>query len=309
MYRLSGGGKTVVGVVNKIPPENEAFIYFARHFRATGLPVPEIYLYRPKQCLYLEEDLGDTTLLDFLKAERPATTQHLPTGVLDTYRRVLDFLPRFQVEAANTIDFSKCFPNPDFSSHALKADMHAFSRELVARLLPEHDISALESDYSSLISFLGEAKSSYFLYRDFQSRNVMLVGGQPYFIDFQGGRRGPLQYDVVSLLCQASAGIPESDRAVLVEHYLSRLAQYIPVRKDDFYRFYNGFVVSRMLQVLGVYGRQGLGGGKEYFTQNIPPALKMLYAELSAASFPLELPALSACARALSTLLDKELQT
>jgi aminoglycoside/choline kinase family phosphotransferase len=177
--------------------------------------------------------------------------------------------------------------------------MHLFEQELVGRLLPTYDTSALEKDFASLISFIGKAPSSYFLYRDFQSRNIMLVRNEPYFIDFQAGVKGPLQYDVISLLYQSSTQIPGADRHNLVETYLHSIAHHINCDREEFFTYYSSFIVSRMLQVLGVYGHQGLGAHKEYFTKSIPAALATLTTELRSPRLGLSLDGLLACSDAL----------
>lgn len=299
MYRLSQGDTTMVGVANSSKSENDAFVALARHFRAHKLPVPEIYTYKPDSCVYLEEYLGETTLLDYLGSERLRTSESFPATVEGMYRKVLTYLPRFQIEAATNLDFSICLSSNKLFSQTLLHDMRSFAKELVGRLLPSYDTSTLERDFSSLVAFLEKAPSSYFLYRDFQSRNVMLLKQEPYFIDFQSGLQGPLQYDVVSLLYQSSAQIPQINRQSLVATYLSAVAQHITCDAQEFFTHYPAFIISRMLQVLGVYGRQGLGANKEYFTKSIPAALATLDAELRSPQLGLTLEGLLACSDAL----------
>lgn len=299
MYRLSQGDTTMVGVANSSKSENDAFVALARHFRAHKLPVPEIYTYKPDSCVYLEEYLGETTLLDYLGSERLRTSESFPSTVAEMYRKVLSYLPRFQIEAATDLDFSVCLSSNKLFSQTLLHDMRSFAKELVGRILPSYDISTLERDFSSLVTFLENAPSSYFLYRDFQSRNVMLLKQEPYFIDFQSGLRGPLQYDVVSLLYQSSARIPNTNRQSLVESYLNAVTHHITCDRGEFFTYYPAFIVSRMLQVLGVYGRQGLGANKEYFTKSIPAALVTLATELRSPQLGISLEGLQACSEAL----------
>jgi aminoglycoside/choline kinase family phosphotransferase len=302
MYRLCSSSFSCIGVINCVAAENEAFVSFSRHFRHYGLPVPEVYAYANDCGVYLQQDLGDKTLLDTLHEQRTASSAPFPDGITKLYERVLELLPRFQIEAGATIDYGKCHPNSDFSSDALRSDMASFSREFVPRLLPDYDTQHLQGDFHVLIDFLARARGGFFLYRDFQSRNVMILDGQPWFIDFQGGRQGPLQYDVVSLLYQSSAKIPPESRGSLLNHYLDAVCNYTPLDREDFLHYLGGFIVSRMVQVLGVYGREGLGAGKAYFQASIPTALDSLVRELQSDSLGFPLPCLSDCAHALRGL-------
>ena len=299
MYRLTNGSTALVGVSNNSRAENDAFVALARHFKFHKLPVPEIYAYKADKGVYLEQYLGDTTLLDYLLAERARSSEAFPSSVEETYKRVLAYLPRFQIEAAADLDFSICRGSNDLFSKTLVKDMRVFATELVGRILPSYDASTLERDFAHLITHLTQAHSAYFLYRDFQSRNIMLVDGKPYFIDFQSGLKGPLQYDVISLLYQASAQIPQNHRESLVDSYLTAVSSHINCSRDEFFRFYPAFIVSRMLQVLGVYGRQGLGARKEYFARSIPAALKTLNQELQSPQLGIKLDGLLACSEAL----------
>lgn len=305
MYRLSASSFSCIGVINRVAAENEAFVSFSRHFRDHGLPVPEVYVYADDCSLYLQQDLGDMTLLDTLHQERSSSDIPFPDGVTKLYEHVLELLPRFQIEAGATIDYGKCHPNSDFSSDALRSDMASFSRELVPRLLPDYDTQRLQGDFCVLIDFLARARGGFFLYRDFQSRNVMILDGQPWFIDFQGGRQGPLQYDVVSLLYQSSAKIPPDARGRLLNYYLTHACNYTPLDLEDFLHYLGGFIVSRMVQVLGVYGREGLGAGKAYFQASIPTALDTLVQELQSGSLGFPLPHLAECAHTLRGLHNR----
>jgi aminoglycoside/choline kinase family phosphotransferase len=306
IYRVRGdSGETTVGVVNDSTAENRAFVYLAQFFYAEGLPVPAIYHFDESEVAYLVEDLGDQTLRDFLEEDRKATNELFPQRVEEVYKQALIHLTQFQISASQKLDYTRCYPESSFSTSALMTDMQAFSSELVQRLLPEFDTSRLLPEYSALIEFLAGAKSDYFLYRDFQSRNIMMKGEKPYYIDFQGGRRGPLQYDVVSLLYQSSAQLPQTARDRLLEFYLQTASQVCTIDFDDFRSRYGGFIISRMLQVLGVYGRQGLGSGKEYFKSSIPEALKTLREQLNTSHLPQKFPSLSECADRLEHVSSK----
>lgn len=295
IYRLTHAGSSLVGVVNASRAENEAFVALARHFRRLGLPVPAIHAYKAELGVYLEDDLGDETLLDLLEAARAQTGEAFPAQAQAAYQTAIEALPRFQIEAAATLDFSVCLAAQSDFSQTLKRDFQSFVTEFVARVLPAFDRHRLDADFQALTSFLSEARSGYFLYRDFQARNIMMVKGSPVFIDFQSGTKGPLHYDVASILFQSSAQIPDSFRESLLESYLAAGTRYAAVSRDDFLRRYPAFIVSRMLQVLSVYGRQGLGQKKEYFTRSIPLALATLSRCLSDSRMPLRLERLNEC--------------
>jgi len=301
IYRLGHNGSSLVGISNTNTQENDTFVYLAQHFKRHALPVPEIFIYDKTAGLYLEDDLGETCLLDTVHASRKVGAIALPETTRSLYRTVLEYLATFQIVAAADLDFKRCISTDPFSSAMLPHDTKQFCGELVARLLPNYRTDRLQKDFSLLIETIAREERDYFLYRDFQARNIMIKENQPYFIDFQSGGRGPLQYDVVSLLHQASAKISEKDRHHLVDHYLNAVSALSPTACDPnvFRRSYPCFVVSRMVQVLGVYGRQGLGAGKEYFRNSIPDALKTLQSTLFSSDLPISLPALKECCNAL----------
>jgi len=282
IYRLSHGATRLVGVVNPSRAENDAFVALAKHFKANQLPVPAIHAYKPEAGVYLEDDLGEITLLDFLITERARTSEAFPRSVEAVYQRVLSFLPRFQIEAATELDFSLCLGSDTFFSDTLRKDMRSFCLELVHRLIPQFDTSRLEDDFTTLISYLEKAEGGFFLYRDFQS-----------------GLKGPLQYDVISLLYQSSARIPDENRDALVEVYLEAVSRHTTCDREEFFRYYPAFIISRMLQVLGVYGREGLGAQKEYFAKSIPGALTTLHKHLRSKHLAIKLDQILACSEAL----------
>jgi aminoglycoside/choline kinase family phosphotransferase len=298
-YRLQGRDCSYIGVVNGSAKENDTFISFARHFASVGLAVPCIYHYRPESRAYIEQDLGDTTLLDFLNAERQRTGESFPTRARTLYLSALEQLPRFQIDSLREPSFAQQISRGDLSTNVLKPDLQLFLDELVARVLPTFNGEELATDFNALCQFLAAAQNDFFMYRDFQARNIMIVNSAPYFIDFQGGRRGPLQYDVVSLLYQTSARIPGRVRQELRLHYIRTAHDVSPIDVEAFARYFSAFIAYRMLQVLGVYGKQGLGAGKEYFSSSIPGAIKTLVNELEEKDFPLRLPKLLACAHRL----------
>lgn len=295
IYRLLGSGSSIIGVVNDNRPENLAFVYLAKHFRSLGLSVPEVLRFSLDERAYLLDDLGDTTLRDQLDIARGETNEPFPHKIEALYKLALTDLVRFQVEGGRTIDFSQCYPESSFSTAALKQDLLGFSSELVLRILPSYPIESLTADYRKLSDLIAQAPAGFFLYRDFQSRNIMVQDERLFFIDFQGGRKGPLQYDVVSLLYQSSATIPQHNRDVLLDFYLCELTKAVPSVPSNFKELYGAFIIARMLQVLGVYGRQGLGAGKEYFRESIPLALQTLSGYLGSPECSVSLPTLLEC--------------
>jgi aminoglycoside/choline kinase family phosphotransferase len=305
IYRVRDSSMCLIGVVNPVRQENDAFVDFARYFLLRGLPVPTIHFYNAARHVYLEDDLGDTTLFDFLRSERARTGDLFPSTVESHYQAALDNLLRFQIECASGFDFTRCYPETDLLPGTFAGDCAAFGTDLVTRLLPEFDITSLTQDFVTLIDFLEKADDNFFVYRDFQSRNIMLSNGKTFFIDFQSGRRGPLQYDVVSLLYQSSTQIPAESRKKLARHYVTKTASYHALDQERFYRFYSGFIICRMLQVLGVYGRQGLAAGKRYFADSIPAAVETLSQELHGEGLPISLPKLYGCVERLRDRLQQ----
>ncbi len=298
IFRLSSQNASLVGVLNSNRAENDAFVHLARYFKSVGLPVPEIHLYDAGLGLYIEEDLGEMTLLDLLQNSRGSSMGPLPQDVRDLYRRSLDLLVEFQIVHREGIPFSGCSNGELFAPHALDADIRRFSEQFLARILPSFSQDAVQADFASLRRAVSEVPHEFFLHGDFQARNIMVRGDAPFFIDFQGGCRGPLQYDVASLLYQSSARISASDRAELLGHYIERASGAYPIDASVFRSLMPLFVITRMLQVLGIYGSEGLAAGKSYFVQSIPLALGTLMEQLQAEELTVSLPNLAACIEA-----------
>ena len=290
IIRLGGGKFTAVGVTYAVREENVAFLEFSRHFWRHRLPVPEIYGQDLSQGAYLEEDLGDTTLFDFLWKNR--TGDQIAREVVEAYRKVVEILPRFQVEAGRDLDYSFCYPCGSFDRQSITWDLNYFKYYFLRLAGIPFSEQALENDFNRLTDFLLSAPRDFFLYRDFQSRNIMLRRGQPFFVDYQGGRKGALQYDVASLLYDAKADLPPSLRQDLLDHYLHTLANFIPLERGEFMRFYYGYVYVRIMQALGAYGFRGFYERKTHFLQSVPYALKNLRWLLHHAEVPVPLPTL-----------------
>jgi len=290
IIRLSGGKVSAVGILYGIREENTAFIKFSRHFRQHGLPVPEIYAEDLSQGAYLEEDLGDTSLFEFLSGNRSG--EAIPPLVTEAYRQVVAVLPRFQVEAGRDLDYSVCYPRGSFDRQSISWDLNYFKYYFLRLAAIPFNEQALEDDFGQLTDFLLTAPSDYFLYRDFQSRNIMLRGGAPFFVDYQGGRKGALQYDIASLLFDAKADLPPELRQELLDHYLDALAGFVDLDREAFLRHYYAYVYVRILQALGAYGFRGFYERKTHFLQSVPYALKNLRWLLHNTKLPIELPTL-----------------
>ena len=272
--RLNGGGHDAIGILYSVREENIAFLEFSRHFRRHGLPVPEIYADNLDQGAYLEEDLGDTTLFEFLSAHRSGET--IAPEVVEAYRKVVGVLPRFQVEAGRDLNYKVCYPRASFDRQSIAWDLNYFKYYFLRLAGVPFNEQDLERDFGRLTKFLLGADHDYFLYRDFQSRNVMLRDGQPFFLDYQGGRKGALQYDIASLLYDGKADLPPALRQELLDHYLHCLSGYIDLDRDGFMEHYYAYVYVRILQALGAYGFRGFYERKAHFLQSVPYALKNL---------------------------------
>src|SRR6266568_60166 len=197
VIRLASEKASAIGILYDVREENVAFLEFSRHFRGHGLPVPEIYAEELSQGAYLEEDLGDTTLFEFLSNNR--TGENIAPPAAEAYRQVLAVLPRFQIEAGRDLNYKVCYPRASFDRQSIAWDLNYFKYYFLRLAGVPFNEQGLENDFARLTKFLLNANHDFFLYRDFQSRNVMLCEGKPYFLDYQGGRKGALQYDIASL--------------------------------------------------------------------------------------------------------------
>jgi len=290
IVRLAGGGNNAIGVIGPVREENTAFLEFSRHFRRHGLPVPEIYAEDLDAGAYLEEDLGDTTLFDFLGAHRRG--EEIAPEVVEAYRKVVAELPRFQVVAGRDLNYKVCYPRASFDRQSIAWDLNYFKYYFLRLAGVPFNEQDLEYDFGRLTKFLLAADREYFLYRDFQSRNMMLREGQPWFVDYQGGRKGALQYDVASLLYDGKADLPPALRQQLLEYYLDCLARVIELKRDAFMEHYHAYVYVRILQALGAYGFRGFYERKAHFLQSVPYALKNLRWLAENVKLPIALPAL-----------------
>jgi len=290
IVRLAGEKLSAIGILYGVREENVAFLEFSRHFRRHGLPVPEIYAEDLSHGAYLEEDLGDTTLFEFLSANRVG--ENIAPQAVEAYRGVVAVLPRFQIEAGRDLNYKVCYPRASFDRQSIAWDLNYFKYYFLKLAGIAFNEQALEDDFGRLTKFLLSAGQDYFLYRDFQSRNVMWRDGQPFFLDYQGGRHGALQYDIASLLYDAKADLPPELRQELLDHYLERLAGFIQLERGAFMHHYHAYVYVRIMQALGAYGFRGFYEGKVHFLQSVPYALNNLRWLLRQVKLPIALPAL-----------------
>src|SRR4051794_40386762 len=291
IIRLAGAGKTAIGILYGVREENAAFVEFSRHFRRHGLPVPEIYAEDLDHGAYIEEDLGDTSLFELLSNNRKG--EQIGPQVMEAYRRSIATLPRFQVEAGRDLNYKVCYPRGSFDRQSISWDLNYFKYYFLRLAGIAFSEQALENDFSRLTKFLLTAPRDYFLYRDYQSRNVMLLNGEPFFLDYQGGRKGALHYDIASLLYDAKADLPPALRQKLLTHYTDALRSMIGLERDAFMHHYYAFVYARIMQALGAYGFRGFYERKPHFLQSVPYAIKNLRWLLANATLPIALPALT----------------
>jgi aminoglycoside/choline kinase family phosphotransferase len=290
IIRLSTETASAIGILYNVREENVAFLEFSRHFRQQGLPVPEIYGEDLNQGAYLEEDLGGTTLFEFLSKHR--TGDNIAPQAVEAYRKVVALLPRFQVEAGRDLNYDVCYPRDSFDRQSIAWDLNYFKYYFLRLAGIPFNEQALEDDFDRLTTFLLSAERDYFMYRDFQSRNVMLRDSEPYFLDYQGGRKGALQYDIASLLYDAKADLPPELRQQLLDLYIETLGTYVDVNPEAFLHHYYAYVYVRILQALGAYGFRGFYERKAHFLQSVPYALKNLRWLSHNVKLPLELPTL-----------------
>ena len=286
-YRLTdAAGQSVIGVIGTSRDENHAFVYLCRHFTKRQLPVPHLLAVSQDELRYLESDLGTVSLFNAISGGREAGGRYT-LKEQELLKRTIRELPNIQMRGARELDFSQCYPQPEFDTNSVLFDLNYFKYcFLKATELDFHELK-LEADFRLLAKDLTSEPCDAFLYRDFQARNVMLVDEKPYFIDFQGGRKGPYYYDLASFLWQASARYPHKLRRELVYEYYNELKNYTEVpTPHHFVNRLSLFVLFRTLQVLGAYGFRGYFERKQHFIKSIPPAMQNLRELLAEVNFP-----------------------
>ncbi len=278
-FRLSAPGcPTLVGVLGTIVQENDAFLSFDEHFASKQLPVPRVVAVAPDRMSYLQTDLGDTLL--FHAIEKGRLTRVFSPEERELLVKTIRRLPDFQFAGAEGLDFTKCYPAAEFDRRSIMWDLNYFKYCFLKATGLEFEEDKLEDDFSRMADVLMQSDSTTFMYRDFQSRNVMIADGEPWFIDFQGGRRGPFYYDVASFLWQAKANFPDSLRHDLILEYIDSVRRYRDIDPAQFLYTMRHFVLFRTLQVLGAYGFRGYFEKKPHFMQSVPFAVANLRALL-----------------------------
>lgn len=272
-YRIHTPGKTFIATHGANLKENETFIYFSRHFKERNLAVPEIFCINKEKNIYIQEDFGDTSLINKLEENG------LTPDVYNLYKESLVQLARLQFTGNKDLDYEKCLTNTSFGKQAIMADLLYFKYYFLDALRRPYNKQKLIDDFEALSNYLSHTEFKYFMFRDFQSRNIMVkADNSVHFIDYQGGMQGAPQYDVASLLWQARANLPDDWKQYLLEEYINAFEKTIeePVDRETFRSQYNGYVLIRLLQVLGAYGFRGLFERKAHFLTSIPLALKNL---------------------------------
>ena len=282
-FRLKEGDFSLIGVKGENVPENDAFIAISDHFSKKGLPVPKVVAVAEDRLFYLQEDLGDLSLFSFIS--HGVSTGDFSKVEEAMLLKTISVLPDLQFKGADGLDFSVCYPQPSFDRRSIMWDLNYFKYMFLKPLHIDFSEPKLEDDFERIATDLLEDASETFLYRDFQSRNVMIKEGEPFFIDFQGGRRGPIYYDVASFVWQARAKFPDSLREKLVDAYIAAAQKYRNIDVERFKERLRLFVFFRNLQVLGAYGFRGLYEKKNRFIESIPLAAANLKSILGA-GFP-----------------------
>ena len=274
-FRLKGGNISVIGVVGTNVEENNAFVKLARHFIEKGIRVPKVLKVSEDGIRYIQEDLGDDQLYKLVSHGRES-------GEYSSYEsmllcRTMETLPKIQFKGAQGLDWSVCYPDPAFNGRMVMFDLNYFKYCFLKATGLEFNETRLQDDLEKLKDdLLKDEGHEAIMYRDFQARNVMVKDGEPYFIDFQGGRRGPIYYDVASFVWQARSRYPENLRKEMVQTYLTALKGYTEVDEAVFYERLRLFVHFRTLQVLGAYGFRGYFEKKPHFLASVPYALSNL---------------------------------
>ena len=273
-FRLESKNTSIIGVEGTSTEENRAFIEMAKHFHKIGLPVPQFLMQSSDGLYYIQEDLGDMLLFNFIADGRKTGVFHETEK--EMLRKTMRKLAEIQVLGAQDFDFSVCYPQPKFNERSILWDLNYFKYCFLKATGVDFQENRLEDDFQKLSDVLLCSDTNTFMYRDFQSRNVMIKNDEPYFIDFQGGRKGPVYYDVASFLWQAKAKYHEELRQELLQVYLDALGKLMPIDEKHFCEQLKHFVLFRTIQVLGAYGFRGYFEKKPHFLQSIPFALENL---------------------------------
>jgi len=288
IIRLFSRDKSFVGVYGPDKKENRAFIEFSKHFESKKFPVPHIYSYDEARQVYIESDLGNKTLFDCVKEERKGV--EFPSSLIDKYKKSLSYLALFQTSTLEGLNLDFCYPRKEFDEQSMMWDLNYFKYYFLKLGNISFDEQNLENDYKKMVDFIKLAPRNFFLYRDFQSRNIMIKKDELYFIDYQGGRKGFLAYDVASLLYDAKTDIPPDMRKELLNYYLNLDNIKKVISRTEFLKYYYYFVCIRLMQAMGAYGLRGFYERKTYFLTSVPYVIKNIEWILSNVNFEIKLP-------------------
>jgi aminoglycoside/choline kinase family phosphotransferase len=299
-FRLTTDKLSCIATYGKNVKENNTFINFSRHFRSVGCPVPEIYAVNNDQTIYLQEDFGDVSLLNQL--EKYGHSEY----AYSLFQQSLKKLAHLQIMGDENLNYSWCITSKEFGKQAIVSDLLYFKYYFLDTLQIPYDKEQLIDDFEALSTYLTRVDHKYFMFRDFQSRNVMIKDEQAYFIDFQGGMKGALQYDVASMLWQAKAELSDEWKNNLLTYYMDCVEDIlqVPIDRLRFTTQYNGYVLIRLLQVLGAYGFRGLFERKAHFLTSIPLGLRNLQWFLSNKRIGIVLPEFE---RLLNIIVEEEI--
>lgn len=273
-FRFVNGNRSVLGVYSENITETETFLYFSSVFKSVGLNVPDIFYVSEDLNCYFIEDFGDDLLLGIVERERK--TGGFNDYLTELYKKSLKALVKMQITSASYIDFSKAYSISEFDTQSILFDLNYFKYYFLNRTGLNYDEKKLQDDFECFASGLSDDGWKFFMFRDFQSRNIIIKNDEPYFIDYQGGRKGAPEYDVASLLYQAKAAIPEEKKQELLDYYYGQINTYVNIDKQNFTKRFYSYVYVRVLQTLGAYGLRGLIEKKQHFVESIPFALRNL---------------------------------
>ena len=301
-YRLQNNHKTALAVYNPDTKENIAFTEFSKHFSSKKINVPQIYAERHEEKMYLIQDLGNLTLFEILEKNN----FEYSTDIINLYKESLKELVKIQITGKEGFDYSHCYPRKKFDKQSIMWDLNYFKYYFLKLIKIQFDEQSIEDDFNCFADYLLQAESNFFMFRDFQARNIMIYETKPYFIDYQGGREGALQYDLASVLFQAKANMPTKIREELLDFYIVEVQKNIHIDSSNFKNDFYAFVLIRTVQVLGAYGFRGFYEGKAHFINSIPYAIENLKYILNKLNLPIEIPELTSSLNEI--IEDKSLQ-
>lgn len=271
-FRIYSSNKTCIATYNNNLKETRAFVNFSKHFKEKKLAVPEIFVVNESETVYLQEDFGNENLLNRLEEKGYCKE------VLELFQKSLEQLAKIQIKGDDGFNYTQCLTAKEFGKQTILSDLLYFKYYFLDTLQLPYDKELMLDDFEALSTYLSKTEHKYFMFRDFQSRNILIKNEEVFFIDYQGGMKGALQYDVASLLWQAKANLSEHWKDDLLKYYMNEVDKYlaVPLDRITFNSQYNGYVLIRLLQVLGAYGFRGLFERKAHFLSSIPLALKNL---------------------------------